>query len=199
MKIISRTKKLAFRAKYNFIQTSCFSHSGQPLKDSDYTFIVAHKNNSEFLALNIKSIHRQSKGLNYNIIIADDCSDLSEFSRIKTNIDSRVTIYRFQKPMGHSFIIEWLFHRTKSPYVVLLDQDALLLSEAWQSLIDRFQYNDNLLVVGMRDKCRIRNNPKMVHTSFIIFQKERCMKAIHRPLFFGYIRDSQILVLVHEQ
>jgi len=155
------------------------------IENPKISFLISHKNCAIFIKLCIESIRRYSKDGTYEIVIADDCSAEKEFEEIKQIIANDVTLYRFRKTRGHCFSLEWLFQKARAKYVIILDQDTILVSNLWQDLIDEFKIKDKLLMIGMRDQCALRNSPLMVHPSFALINKERCKKFLKSPFFFG--------------
>lgn len=149
------------------------------------TFAIPHKDCSTFLKLCIESIHAHSGQMDYQIIVADDCSEEGEFASARGLVGDKVSLTRFHSPKGHPFALEWLYGRAKSRYVVILDQDAMLLSDKWVDLLEEFRRNNELLAVGLRDKFINRCSPQMLHPAFLLLDKERCDQRLAHPFFFG--------------
>jgi hypothetical protein len=66
-----------------------------------------------------------------------------------------------------------------------MDQDALLLGDHWARFLTEFHNHPELLMIGVRDQCRLRGSPQMLHPSFILLNKQRCEARLRPPLFFG--------------
>jgi len=149
------------------------------------TILIAHKNASEFVRACLHSLETHGGQVPYEVIVADDCSDAAEFSRLLTIRHPYLRLYRFRTPHGHSFVLEWLYQRARSQYVLILDQDTLLLSNRWEGLLDEIARDQRLILIGMRDLHSNRASPRMVHPSFLLIDKTRCNGRLQRPLFFG--------------
>lgn len=153
-------------------------------EQTECTFLIPHRNCSNFIMLSIESIERNCEGIKYKIIVADDASNVDEFYKIKIKFktNKNIEIYRFKKLKSHPFILEWLYHRAKSIYVIILDQDSILISEEWKNLINEFVKKDKLMLIGIRDN---RDSFQMVHPSFILMNKVRINRFIKPPFFYG--------------
>jgi glycosyltransferase involved in cell wall biosynthesis len=186
-----REKFLLFQCQTNYLarEIGAISKKDKTKRKVECTFLIAHKDCSVFLKLCVDSICRYASNINYEVIIADDFSNEQEFSEATKLVSDRVRLYRHEVRRGHPFMLEWLYNRANSKYVVILDQDAILLSVGWQELFEEFSKNEHLLLIGARDQCLIRNSPQMVHPSFILLNKERCAKGLKPPYFFGRLRS----------
>lgn len=176
---------VSFRARYGLFLSKTYSSRTKKRKRPAVTFVIPHKDCSTFLRLCIESIHAQARQLDYQILVADDCSDEEEFARAKGLVSDMVSVTRFHSPKGHPFALEWLYGRARSKYVVILDQDAMLLSGKWMDFLEDFRSDSDLLVVGLRDKFINRYSPEMLHPAFLILDKERCDQRLTHPFFFG--------------
>lgn len=171
-------------SKFGMLANEKYSYKTKK-KNVLITFIVPHKDCSTYLKLCVESIRTFAKGLNYKIIVADDCSDRSEYNSIKALVATDLDLYRFNKNRTHPFVLEWLYNQTRSQYVVVIDQDSILLKNYWENFINEFQTHPELLLIGIRDDCLIRHSPQMLHPSFIMLNKKKCNKVLKKPLFFG--------------
>jgi len=161
-------------------------NSGAGNQNVECTFLMPHKNCAEYAKLCLESIEKFANKTNYRIMIADDFSNMDEFMKLRDMANPKTSIYRFtRKAAGHPFVLEWLYLKAKSDYVIILDQDSILISDYWEKLLDEFNNNKKLILIGIRDSCAIRKSPQMVHPSFILINKQRCDKALRPPLFFG--------------
>jgi|GEM_PF-2945425 len=149
-----------------------------------FSFLVAHKDCIEFLELCIQSICRHAAGLDYEIIVVDDGSQSPDLARI-AKLSPRLSLHRFDAGAGHPNALQWLYCRARAPYVVIMDQDAVLLDGHWDHFLAEFHRHPELLLIGVRDQCRLRNSPQMLHPSFILANKARCDAVLRPPFFFG--------------
>jgi glycosyltransferase involved in cell wall biosynthesis len=149
----------------------------------DLTFIIAHYNEPDFLELCLESI-RQWTPLPYRILVGDNDSLPEQAAAARRLLSAEDRLLSFPRPFHHHTILQALYEEATTRYIVVLDQDCLLLSEAWFKLFDDLQPPYRLLV-GARDQCTIRSSPRMVHVSFVILDKERIKRRIAGPLFFG--------------
>ncbi|WP_157817799.1 glycosyltransferase family 2 protein [Candidatus Thiodictyon syntrophicum] len=149
------------------------------------TIVIAHKNAPEFVKACLQSIATHTIQTTYEIIVADDCSAAPAFSELLAIRQPYLRLYRFRTPHGHSFVLEWLYRKARSPYVLILDQDTLLLSNRWETLLDEFQRDLRLTLIGMRDQHINRHSPRMVHPSFLLINKTRCSARLQPPFFVG--------------
>lgn len=172
------------QCKFNFVATAKYVISSKKQR-ADCSFVIPHKDCPTFLEICLNSIHRYANNLNYEIIITDDFSQQEKFEDVKKRVSSKVSLYRFKSHKSHSFALEWLYHRAHSPYVIVLDQDSLLVSPYFQELIEKIQNENQILLFGLRDQCLIRCSPLMVHPAFLLLHKERCNQRLQAPLFFG--------------
>lgn len=154
-------------------------------KEVKCTFLIPHKDCAKFLKLCVNSIQQNAKSISYEIIIADDASSEQEFLQVLELLQPGITIYRFANKHGHPFVLEWLYSRARSQYVVILDQDAMLVSRYWENLFHEFDVSAQLLLIGVRDQYVIRWSPQMVHPSFLLINKKRISTALKGPFFFG--------------
>jgi glycosyltransferase involved in cell wall biosynthesis len=122
--------------------------------------------------------------LNLEIIVADDGSVGADFSTI-ASMDPRISVFRFRDGRGHPQALQWLWYRARGEYVVVMDQDSILVGNPWKPFEMEFEDRPELLLIGVRDQCRLRGSPEMLHPSFIMAHKERCEARLARPLFFG--------------
>lgn len=151
----------------------------------DITFIIAHKDCAQFLKINIDSIRRNTKKYTYQICVVDDGSSEQEFAQVLSIDCDDLAIYKFDRGHGHPFTMEWMYRRCNTPYVVLLDQDTMIVSDVWEDIIQQYQQQPQLLLIGVRDLTNFRYSPQMLHPSFIVFDRERCQKHLKGALFFG--------------
>jgi len=169
-------------AKFNLVWKKTIT-SGKTGFTNKCTFLIPHKNCTQYLNMCIDSIYKKCTNFKYEILICDDFSTYNEFSRIK-NIPADMKIYRFLTPKGHPFALQWLFYRAHSEYVVILDQDAIIMTKHLEVLFDRFNMNSKLLVLGMLDPRTEKQDKKMLHPSFMLINKKRCDSLLKNPLFF---------------
>jgi glycosyltransferase involved in cell wall biosynthesis len=149
------------------------------------SFVVAHWNAPRFVAQLIESIQRHTRNCRYEILIVDDASELQAFNEVQRLAEpDRIT--RFLSSGGHSRSLEWGFHRSRGEYVVIIDQDALIVTDDWLALVESFNDNPELIVIGVRDKVPgLRNSPQMHHASFMMIHRERCLEKLRPPYFFA--------------
>lgn len=180
-----KEKTNAIRLKYNTLCPVETIFESKSKKDCKITFIIPHFECAEFIIMAISSIESKVS-VPYTILIADDFSDVNEFQKLLTLISRKnISLYRFTKKQEHSSSLEWLYHRAKTEYVVIMDQDAQLLSNSFSIFEQMFRDCPHLLIAGTRDKCMNRNSPLMIHPSFAILNKKRINKRLKTPLFLG--------------
>ena len=174
------------QCKFNLVRCKQYNYADRYLaKKALITFLIPHKNGAEFIKFCIESIQRNLKDKPYQIMVADDSSDPNEFDKLLELTADNVSLYRFAQTQGHGFILEWLFRRIQSTFVVILDQDSILLKSP-ENLLKEFELNHKLLIIGVRDQCVCRNSRDMVHPSFMMIHRERVCQALRGPLFVGY-------------
>ncbi len=122
--------------------------------------------------------------MEFEIIVVDDGSQPTDLGRI-AKISPRISLFRFAEGGGHPNALQWLYCRARAPLVVIMDQDAVLLDDHWDSFLAEFERRPELLLIGVRDQCRLRNSPQMLHPSFILVHKERYDATLSPPFFFG--------------
>lgn len=179
---------LAARAcEYNFAPIA--SYDIRRLRASpENSFLIAHWNAPQFVAQLLACIGRHNKRIPHEILVIDDVSG-SRALRQPQRPREPDRITRFLSPGGHSRSLEWAFHRCRGEYVVILDQDALILTDHWLDLLNDFRTNPELLLIGVRDKVPgLRNSPQRHHASFMIMHRKRCLQKLG-PLHFPPAAD----------
>ncbi len=151
-----------------------------------FTIIIPHKDVPDFLSVAVNSIETFFDGEDYKVIIVDDGSQEKFLNSLKV-ISKRPNIYlfSFESSEGHPYILEWMFLKSASNYVITLDQDSILVSNDWKILEKEFEENKDLCVIGVRDVPAGRFSPQMIHPSFIFINKIRLQKRLKPPYFFG--------------
>lgn len=170
-------------ARWDLREHECIRRARTPGRPV-YSFLVAHKDCIEFLELCLRGILHHASGLDFEIIVADDDSVGVDLSMI-ASLDPRISVYRFRDGRGHPQALQWLWYRARGEYAVVMDQDAILLGSHWKPFEMDFEARPELLLIGVRDQCRLRGSPEMLHPSFIMAHKGRCDVRLGRPLFFG--------------
>ena len=155
-----------------------------PTPRPQISFIIAHRDAVDFLANCIQSIVRHAANIPHEILILDDASHSADFEAIK-GLSPRLTLYRSDQGGGHPEALQWLLYRARGRFVVTLDQDSVLLSAPWTRFAERFDQNPDLMMIGVRDQCFLRQSPAMLHPSFIMLHRARCRSRLGMPLFFG--------------
>ena len=131
-----RDLKLDLECRFNRAKPTLYGEQTGVTGEVLCTFVISHKNCAEFAGLCVESIKRNAAHISYEILIADDNSEDSEFSVIKKVAAPGVCVYRFPQSKGHSYMLEWLYYRAVSKFVVTLAQDTVLLSKIWVRLLD---------------------------------------------------------------
>jgi len=149
-----------------------------------FSFLVAHKDCIGFLEVCIQGIVRHAGSIDYEILVVDDASETVDLAGLG-RLSDRLSVYQFRECGGHPCALQWLYYRARAPHVVILDQDAVLLSNHWHRFLAEFQRRPELLMIGVRDQCRLRRSPQMLHPSFILLNKDRCEARLRPPFFFG--------------
>jgi glycosyltransferase involved in cell wall biosynthesis len=156
-------------------------------QSTDLTFIIAHYNCADFLEICLDSIRAFTPGsVSYRITVGDNGSNPGQLERVRQLLKPGEDLHQFPKPHCHVTILETLYQLANSRYVVVLDQDCVLLSGEWLKLLDDLQPQSKLLA-GARDLCAIRHSPRMIHVSFVLLDKKRISDCLSGPLFFGEV------------
>lgn len=153
----------------------------------EVTFIIAHYNGADFLELCLQSIGRFSP-FPHQVVIGDNGSSPVELAKVRQLLRPDDELLHIPLPDWHPSILEKLFRRADTRFVVTMDQDCLLLSEEWLKLFDDLRPEHRLLA-GARDLCALRSSPQMVHVSFILLDKQRITNTLNGPLFYGEMPD----------
>lgn len=145
----------------------------------DLTFLIAHRHAPTFLQLCLESIAEHAAGLSYHVLVADDHSLENERAELRKMRFPHTTMFFLERNYSHAIVLEWLSRLARTPYVVTLDQDALLLAVPWPDLFAAFTRHDALLMMGSRALSR------MLHPSFWLVHKARCDRRLRPPFFYS--------------
>jgi GT2 family glycosyltransferase len=117
-----------------------------------FTIIVPTKDNVAYLARCVESILSKTDYPNFEILIVDNHSDLSETFRYLENIsrDNRVRILSFPWEFNFSAINNFAVRHSKGDYLVFLNNDVEVIAKDWLSIIGRWLEKPSTGCVGAK-------------------------------------------------
>lgn len=160
-------------------------------------FCIVHWNAPEFLLLNVNQLevlHPES-----NVYILDNGSEASNLDAIKKGLKrfKNVTLFSARpKYSSHTVGLQFLLNysaRQLDEVAVFLDQDCLLSNNIDDLTLN---LNNDILLIGARDylvipkdygplkKGNLRNQPNMVHPSFMMLKPKRIIQLFGNYPFF---------------
>lgn len=114
------------------------------------SFVIATRNRHDVLQWCLRSCLAQ-EGIEAEILVYDDASNLPVSQVLDTSLKSRVRIIRSEKNLGYVLLRNRGFQDATSRYVVTLDDDLILQDpRAIAGSIRRLESNDSLGVVALR-------------------------------------------------
>lgn len=117
------------------------------------TIILINYNSSKYTFSCVESIlNFTSKGLNYNIVIVDNNSEISDFQNLENKIDSlksnKISIVRnyVNAGFGAANMIGCQFSKAK--YYAFVNNDSLLLNDCFSVILEQMETNNEYGICG---------------------------------------------------
>lgn len=173
--------------------------------DSSLAFCIVHWNAPDFLILTVSQIEKLHP--NSKIYVLDNGSQQTYLNLIAKHLRrfENITLLSLRgcpewgKKLGLDSFFEWQDYCTGLQFllnysskqldkiVVFLDQDCIL-SRSVDPLFSKF--NDDVILIGARDRWRGHKYCKFVHNSFMVMQPERIRRAFGDSAFYDPRTES---------
>jgi len=136
----------------------------------EISFLIPTRNRPENLKRNLLSLSKLNiRNLHFEIIVIDDCSDLS-YDEVLLEFKD-IQYYKNSTSMGISYVRNKLAQLAKGEYLIFLDDDVLISENTSINLIyDLFEKDNTLGLVSFNISAHINNNKFSSESLFVIKQ-----------------------------
>ncbi len=110
------------------------------------SIIIPVYNNLDFTIQCVKSIQKQCKTINYEIIIVDDYSTDNTKEFFSNN--NKITYVRNEKNKGFAYSCNKGAEKAKGDILIFLNNDTLIVNDICKSVINTFRNFKNIGIVG---------------------------------------------------
>lgn len=158
MKIKNYIKRLRLLLKFSLMRLkSKFLHETQCLpveKQPEVVVFISSLNTLYPLKLTIDSLLKNTSYKNKTILVADNASTDGSLEFLRDLASKKIiTLHSHDKPMPHSYWVNWAFRSAKSKYVFFVDSDILFLGKDWLSdMIARFESDPKIGILSGEPK-----------------------------------------------
>ncbi len=144
-----------------------------------FSILIAHYNNWDYFQDCYKSIQNQTYQ-NIEIIIVDDCSTDSSFSRLENlaKSNSRIKLYRNEENRGVGFTKATCIEKASGEIMGFLDPDDALVNNAIEKSIAQYKNKNTIATYSKIQWCDENLN------SLYIYPKSKKIKN-NNPYFFN--------------
>ena len=127
--------------------------------------IIPTRNNYLILEKCVSSIIKNTKYLNYNIIVVDNNSDDPSLLKFYSNMTDKITLLTYSGDFNHSAINNFATKHTSSELLLFLNDDTEIINENWLTELVSASQQKDVAVVGCK---LLYPNFKVQHAGVII-------------------------------
>ena len=110
--------------------------------------IIVNYKSTDYLRPCLNSVQTSMNGLKVNIQVFDNGSQ--DHVRLVRRDFPEINVIEHHRNLGYAGAINWLLHRTASPYTAILNPDTTIKSGLFESIISFMDANPHVGIVGPR-------------------------------------------------
>lgn len=134
----------------------------------DLSICIVNWNTKDYLQKCLNSIYENAKDINFEIIIVDNASTDDSVKMVKREFPEVILIEN-KENLGFNAANNQGIKKSRGRYILLLNPDTIVLSNALNEMVQFMDGNENAGVLG----CKILNPDKTVH---FYFRKDPTLK-----------------------
>jgi len=177
----------------------------------DVSIIIVNYNTKELIIKAVNSVFEKTNGLNYEVIIVDNCSMDGSIEALRKNFFDKINIIESSENLGFGRANNLGLDVAKGKYIFFLNPDTILINNAIKILFDFLEANYGAAICGGNlfdanhrpaHSFKMKLPPKK-QSAFLSAIKTICVKILMKnrdfnhggePKKVGYIIGADMLV-----